>query len=245
MIKAMIIDDEEFVRTDVSEKIKKYFPKDIAIMTEASSVEEALKAIEIYEPGLLFLDIDLQDGTGFDILAQTKNKNFEVIFITGYDAHAIKAIKIGALDYILKPIDDDEFCLAVKKALVSKDKIQDHTKLVSVSQEYLNGAEKKRIILKTLDTLYAVFEDDIIYCRSDGNYTTFYTTTSQKILISKPLKHAEEILSEQNFIRCHQSYIVNKKHVIKYDKQGLLVVSKDYKVPVSGRRKEYTLQKIF
>jgi two-component system LytT family response regulator len=245
MIKALIIDDEAHVRQDVRSKVVEYFAKDIAIMGEAENVEKALEAISKFEPDLLLLDVNLGDGTGFDIIADSVYKDFKVIFITGYDNHAIKAIKVGALDYVLKPIDDLEFQLAISKALEDNKHNAHLEKLIEISHDYFKGVERKRVILKTADTVYAIYEDDIVYCRSDGNYTTFYTRQMEKILVSKPLKQIEEILSEDIFIRCHQSFIVNKKHVLKYNKQGVLVVNLDFKVPVSSRRKEYVLKRIF
>lgn len=246
MIKAIIIDDEAHIREDVREKVEHSFGQEILIVAEAEGVASGLKAIRKYEPDLLFLDIHLSDGTGFDLINQCESKNFDIIFITGFDNNAIKAIKVGALDYILKPVAEDELQEAVRRAVENNQNKDKHLeKLLEISQEYFKGVQKKRVILKTNDTVYAVYEDDIIYCQSDGNYTTFFTVQLEKIVVSKPIKKIEEILSEDVFIRCHQSYIVNKKHVLKYNKQGVLIVHLDVKVPVSGRRKEYTLKKIF
>lgn len=245
MIKAVLIDNEDFVRADVRELLNTHFAAEIVVVGEADGVAAGLVAIDKYKPDLLLLDIHMEDGTGFDLLEQSHSKSFDVIFITGFDQHAIKAIKVGALDYILKPIDEDEFVLALRKAIDSFEKENHLEKLIEISSEYFRGVEKKRVILKTADTVYAIYEDDIIYCRSDGNYTTFYTQQLEKIVVSKPLKQIEEILSEAIFIRCHQSYIVNKKHVLKYNKQGVLIVNLDFKVPVSSRRKDYALKRIF
>ncbi len=245
MIKAIIIDDESYVREDVLKKITKHFAEEIDVVGQAESVASGLAAIKEHQPDLLLLDINMQDGTGFDLISQSDTTNFDVIFITGFDNHAIKAIKVGALDYILKPLDEEELISAVNKAIAHSDKDKNLEKLIEVSNEYFKDVKNKRVILKTADTVYAIYEDDIVYCRSDGNYTTFYTQQLEKIVISKPLKHVEEILTEDIFIRCHQSYIVNKKHVLKYNKNGVLIVHLDFKVPVSSRRKDYTLKKIF
>ncbi|MCD2258642.1 LytR/AlgR family response regulator transcription factor [Psychroserpens luteolus] len=245
MIRAIIIDDEAYVRTIVSDKLSQYFSNEIEIISEADSVESGVKIIEDKNPDLLFLDIQLRDGTSFDMLNTIKDKNFDVIFITGFDDHAIKAIKVGALDYILKPIDDEEFKEAVKKAIDNSKEENNIEKLVEISSEYFQGVKKKRIVLKTLENVYAVYEDDILYCRSEGNYTTFYTKQSEKILVSKSMKKVLELLSEDIFIRCHQSYLVNKKHVLRYNKQGVLVIINEIKVPVSSRRKDYVIEKIF
>ncbi|WP_299684718.1 LytTR family DNA-binding domain-containing protein [uncultured Dokdonia sp.] len=245
MIKTVIIDDEASVRADIKEKVISHFKNEISIIGEADSVTSGIKMIEQLKPQLLLLDINLGDGTSFDILQQTTFKDFDVIFITGYDTHAIKAIKVGALDYILKPIEIDEFVDALQKVTTQEKKENHLEKLIEISSEYFSGVKNKRVILKTSDNVYAIYEDDIIYCRSEGNYTTFYTQQMEKIMVSKSIKKVEEILSEESFIRCHQSYIVNKKHVLKYNKQGILVVHLDFKVPVSSRRKDYVLKRIF
>lgn len=245
MIKVIIIDDEEHIRTNVLQKVNDFFKKKLQVVAQANDVISGLAAIYKHEPDLLLLDINLQDGTGFDLIEQCNYKNLDVIFITGFDSQAIKAIKVGALDYILKPIDEDELIAAINKVITNFDKEKDIEKLIEVSNEFYKGVKNKRIILNTADTVYAIYEDDIIYCKSDGNYTTFHTQQLEKIVISKPLKQVEEILSKEIFIRCHQSYIVNKKHVIKYNKNGVLIVHLDLKVPVSSRRKDYTLKKIF
>ncbi|WP_298508584.1 LytTR family DNA-binding domain-containing protein [uncultured Kordia sp.] len=245
MIKAILVDDESYIRDNVRQKIQQYFSEDIAIIGEAESVEQAVTLIKEKSPDLLFLDIQLTDGTSFDILDQIEANNLDIIFITGFDKHAIKAIKVGALDYMLKPIDDAEFKEAVEKAIESSKKENDMEKLIEISSEYFKGVQKKRIVLKTMENVYVIYEDDILYCRSEGNYTTFYTLQSEKILVSKPIKKVIEILSEDVFIRCHQSYIVNKKHVLRYNRQGVLIVNHEIKVPVSSRRKDYVIEKIF
>ena len=215
MIKAILIDDEAHIRNDIREKLQTHFSEEISILDEAESVTKALDSIKTYEPHLLFLDVHLLDGTGFDLITKSDYKKFDVIFITGYDNHAIKAIKVGALDYILKPVDEDEFKDAVSKAISNHKKENHLEKLIEISSEYFQGVKKKRVILKTTDNVYAIYEDDIIYCKSDGNYTTFYTQQLEKIVVSKSLKKITEILSEDVFIRCHQSYIVNKKTCIE------------------------------
>jgi len=245
MVKAILIDDETYIREDIKSRIKTHFKNDIEIIGEAINVETGIDLINEKQPNLLFLDIHLQDGTSFDILNKIEDKNFDIIFITGYDNHAIKAIKIGALDYILKPIDDDEFKQAVNKAIGNSSSNSDIEKLVEVSSEYFQGVQKKRIVLKTLENVYVVYEDDIMYCKSEGNYTTFFTKNTEKILVSKPIKKILELLSEDIFIRSHQSYIVNKIHVSRYNKQGVLIMNSNDKIPVSSRRKDHVIEKIF
>lgn len=245
MIKAIIVDDEAYIRNEIKSKLSEFFSKDINLIGEADNVESAIELINVTKPNLLFLDIHLQDRTSFDILDKIDNKQTDIIFITGFDNHAIKAIKIGALDYILKPIDDDEFVVAVEKAIKNTVNKDDIGKLVKISSEYFKGVEKKRIVLKTLEDVHIIDQDDIVYCKSEGNYTTFYINDSKKILVSKPIKKVLELLSEEVFIRCHQSYIVNKNHVARYNKRGVLIMNFKKEVPVSSRRKDYVINKIF
>lgn len=245
MIKAILIDDEASVRKNLREKIDAHFSDRIAIVAEAASVASGVETIAQHQPDLIFLDVNLQDGTGFDIIQQVEYKEFEIIFVTGFDKHAIKAIKVGALDYILKPIDLEELSEAIEKAIDNSQGNSQLEKLIEISRDYFHGSKKKRVIFRTAENVYAVYEENILYCSSDGNYTTIFTDRSEKIMISKPIKKVEEILSEEVFVRCHQSHIVNVAHVVKYSKQGYLVLSDDEKVPVSNRRKDYVLSRIF
>ncbi|MFD2565835.1 LytR/AlgR family response regulator transcription factor [Pseudotenacibaculum haliotis] len=245
MIKSILIEDDPEIRKDLREKITRLFGEEITIVAEADDVETALSHIEEHQPDLLFLDIHLKEGTGFDVLTNTPYKDFDVIFITGFDNHAIKAIKVGALDYIIKPVDELELKEAIEKAIKNKQEDKHLEKLAQVSSEYFKGTEKKRIVIKTSNTVYAIYEDDILYCKSDGNYTTLFTQHFEKIVASKPIKKILEVLSEDVFVRCHQSYIVNKKYVSKYNKNGVLVLIQDIKVPVSSRRQDYVLKRIF
>lgn len=245
MIKAIVIDDEQAVREDLIDRLQGFFSEDIVVVAEADNVQDGIKVIEKYKPDLLLLDIHLPPGTGFELLEQSTYKDFGLIFVTAYDQHAIKAIKVGALDYILKPVDSEEFNAAIRKVQENSNRATKLEKLIEISSEYFRKAEKKRVILRTAETVYVVNEDDILYCRSEGNYTTFYTRQIDKVVISKSIKQTQEILSEDVFIRCHQSFLVNKQHVLKYNKQGVLILPLDIKVPVSSRRKDYALEKIF
>ena len=249
MVKVIIIDDEPSIREMLREYLEQHFSQDILLVAEADSLKSGLALVTEHRPELLLLDIHLSPGTGFDLLEQLPDKEFEVIFITAYDQHAIKAIKAGALDYLLKPVDGDEFKTSVDKALErirDKDSIQNKLEqLINVSSEYFRGTEKKRVILKTTEAVFAVYEEDIYYCHSDGHYTTFYTRELGKVIITKSMKKVQEILSEDMFVRCHQSYLVNKRHVLKYDKRGTLIIKTTAEIPVSYRRKEYTLARIF
>jgi len=244
MLRAIIIDDEIRLRKDIRSKLETRFQNDISIIGEAESVKDGVVIIEKLQPDLLFLDIELTDGYSFEILEQLTSHNFQIIFITGFNDLAIKAIKVGALDYILKPIDDDEFDEAVEKAIETADKEHQLEELIKVSTEFFKGAKTKRIVLKTAEAHHIINEDDLVYCKSEGNYTTFYTESQEEILISKPLKYVEELLTKSSFIKCHQSYLVHKFYIEKYLKEGFLVLKGNIQIPVSSRRKDYVLGKL-
>lgn len=243
MIKAVIIDDEKRFRDSIRKKLETNFKREIDIVGEAESVKAGIELIESLKPDILFLDIELTDGYSFEILNHLKSHNFQIIFITGFNHLAIQAIRLGALDYILKPIDDDEFCDAVEKAIES-EKNKSLEELIKVSSDFFNGAKIKRIVLKTADTHHIVNEDDLMYCKAEGNYTVFVTKDNEQLLISKTLKKAEEILTESSFIKCHQSYLVNKFYISKMLSDGYLILNNETKIPVSSRRKEHVLNKL-
>ncbi len=243
MIKAVIIDDESRFRNSIRKKLETNFKNEIIILGEADSVKDGVKLIEKTKPDLLFLDIELTDGYSFEILEQLESHDFQIIFITGFNHLAIQAIKLGALDYILKPIDDDEFCEAVEKA-IETDKNASLEQLIKVSSDFFNGSKIKRIVLKTSDAHHIINEDDLMYCKSEGNYTTFFTKDEDQIMISKTLKKTEELLTETTFIKCHQSYLVNKFYIAKMLSDGYLILNNKTKIPVSSRRKEHVLGKL-
>jgi len=245
MLRAIIIDDESYMLEEIRSKLIDFFLKEVVVVAEAASVEKGLVVIEKFEPDLLLLDVHLLDGTGFDLIQKSEYKDFTVIFITGYDTDAIEAIKVGALDYILKPIDDAEFIGAVDKALHLQDKEKSLEKLISVSNNHYTGVDRNHIILKTSDSIYMIDQEDIIYCKSDEGYTTVYTQQSGEIMVSGHIKKMEDLIPQDIFIRCHQSYLVNKNHVIKYSKRGHLLLKNDIQIPVSARRREITLRSIF
>ena len=241
MIKAVIIDDELHIRNAIRTKIETYFKDKIVVIGEAESVANATNLINSLKPDLLLLDIELTDGYSFDIISNIKLENYKIIFITGFDEHAIKAIKLGAIDYLLKPIDDVEFKEAISKVLQTETpKIKEQ---LAVSDEYYRKKENNRIVLKTLEAYHIIHENKIMFCKSEGNYTTFYTKSGENIMISKPLKKAFELLSKEKFVRCHQSYLVNLDSVEKYLPEGYLVIGKN-NIPIASRRKEMVLSRL-
>jgi two-component system LytT family response regulator len=180
----------------------------------------------------LLLDISLPDDSGFDILAKFPDRSLKVIFLTAYQEHAIKAIKYGALDYLLKPIVEDEFKVAINKALpITKDQFD------LAHNGFKNGVHN-RLVLRSQNYIQIVAVNDIIYCKSDSGYTNFFLADGRNVLTSKYIKEYEEVLPAKKFIRPHQSYIVNLDFIDRYHKEGYLLLKNNIKIPVSVRRKE-------
>ncbi|MFN5785016.1 MAG: LytR/AlgR family response regulator transcription factor [Flavobacteriia bacterium] len=238
MIKALIIDDENRTRELIAKMITS-FGFDIEAIPAGENVKSGIKAIEEIQPDIVFLDIQMPDGTGFDVLKSAKNKSFEVIFITAHEEFAIKAIKFSALDYLLKPIDPSELKAAVEKAIKAIDEKNDETRFDTL-QYNIQPNQKRRLVLKTQESVYVIELDEIIRCEADRNYTSFFLTGGKKILVSKTLKEYETLLTGHNFLRVQQSHLINLDYVDRYDKgNGGCVVMKDgSEVPLSPAKRD-------
>jgi two-component system LytT family response regulator len=238
MIKALIIDDENRTRELIAKMITS-FGFDIEAIPAGENVQSGIKAIEEIQPDIVFLDIQMPDGTGFEVLKSVKNKNFEVIFITAHEEFAIKAIKFSALDYLLKPIDPSELKAAVEKAIKAIDEKKEETQFDAL-QYNIQPNQKRRLVLKTQESVYVVELDEIIRCEADRNYTSFFLTGGKKILVSKTLKEYETLLTGHNFLRVQQSHLINLDYVDRYDKgNGGCVVMKDgSEVPLSPAKRD-------
>jgi len=245
MIKAIIIDDEENSRETLNLKIQKHC-KEVEVLATCASAEEGIETIKKLSPELVFLDVEMPRMSGFDMLEDLEQVNFDIIFTTAYNQHAIRAIKFSALDYLLKPINKDELQNAVKRAL---QKQKHHTgdeqiKSLAENSKAKNGVEK--IALPTADGLIFVELKNIVRLESDVNYTKFFLANKENILVSKTLGDFEELLSENNFFRPHKSHIVNLKYVKRYIKGegGIIVLEDNTNIFVSRRKKDEFLERI-
>lgn len=244
MIKAVIIDDEQAMQDVNSRLLNEYFPK-IKIAGTAGSVESGIQLIKAENPQIVLLDIEINNGTGFQVLQQLKPYSFKVVFITGYDSYALKAIKFSALDYILKPVNEIEFQQAIQHAINELNYNNDQQLQTGVLFDSLQKENQgKKLILKTIDSLHVVDADDILFCRSDNSYTTFHFTCGEKIMVSKSIREYEELLSGHSFFRPHQSYLVNLNHVKRIDKSdgGFIIMKNKKEIPVSLRQKKKLVQ---
>lgn len=242
-MKVVIIDDEQSCRQALAELLNKSFP-DIRIAGEAASLEEARDLISKAHPDLLFLDIQLPDGSGFELLEDIASFEFHVIFVTAYDQYAIQAIRHSAIDYLMKPVDPSELIAAVKKSKQMSLNIEMLTRQVKVLLK--NKDDFHRIALPTLDGLRFINLDNVLYCKSDSNYTWFFLSNGEKILVTRTLKEYDETLSENYFVRIHQSYLINIRFVDRYvkGKAGYVIMSDGTEINVSRRRKELFLSKM-
>lgn len=248
MIKVVIIDDEQSGREILTSLIKESFPI-LEIVGEADSVKSGVECIRYHKPDLVFLDINLRDGTGFNLIQKFTTIDFRIIFVTAYNEYAIKAIKYNAIDYILKPIDLEEFNSGVQKAidnfqssgLVSKKQAQ-ASKPAARSLTSVDQGDKK-IVLKTSESIHLIEIKNILKCSSESSYTTFFLATGEKIMVSKTLREFEEILVKYGFLRIHQSHLVNLSYVTRFDKRdgGTVILTDKTKIPVSHRRKQKLL----
>lgn len=242
MIRAIIIDDEQDIREINRRLITDNF-SDIEIVGEADSVDSGIELIQTEKPQLVLLDIDIKGGTGFHILQKVHPYNFAIIFITAFNEFAIKAIKFSALDYILKPVNEVEFCTAIKNAVESIESKQIEKQVNNFFEHYEKKTQSKKIVLKTSDSIHLVEISDIMYCISDNSYTTFYIRDKKEIIVSKSLKEFENLLSVFNFFRPHQSYLVNLHCIDKIDKTdgGSIILNNKKEIPISHRRKQALL----
>ncbi|PLX07335.1 MAG: DNA-binding response regulator [Marinilabiliales bacterium] len=236
MLKTLIIDDEINGR-NILKKLLETFCEGVEVIGEAESVKTGIEAIKKLKPELVLLDIQMQDGTGFDLLEKTDDKDFKVIFVTSFDNYAIKAFKFSAVDYILKPVDPDNLIEAINrvKNLDSGNNFEDK---IDVLISNLNSLDK--IALPSSDGVRFIKIGDIVRCESDNNYTMFYLISKEKILVSKTLKEFEIMLSGVNFFRVHKSHLVNLQYVTKYmpGEGGYLILEDGSHVDVSRRKKE-------
>jgi two-component system, LytTR family, response regulator len=247
MIEAVIIEDEKRSANFLKNLVKEYCP-DVVLLGEATSVKSGLELIQKAKPTLVFQDIEMPDGTAFDLLEQIHEKNFHIIFTTAYDHYALRAIKFSALDYLLKPINFLELQAAVEKL---KSKNLDASSLSNINMLIKNlslSAEKsqQKIALPTMDGHIFVNVDDIIRFEAEGGYTYVFLSKGGKILISRTLKDFEEFVNEDDFVRIHHSHLINIKHVKKYVKGsgGYVIMDDGSEVEVSVRKKDEFFKKM-
>ena len=242
MINTLIIDDEVQSRESLRSYLNIYCP-DVNLVDEAENVENGIRKIKKYKPDLVFLDVQMPDGTGFDLLNRFPERNFKTIFVSAYDQYAIKAFKFSAIDFLLKPVSSDELISAIKKLDLTHEVRLLNKKIDLLLQ---NRGSFKKIALPSMDEILFVQISDIVRCESDANYTVFHLKDGQKKVVSRTLKEYDEMLSGMGFCRVHHSQLVNLSYVTKYIKGegGQLVLNNDDVIDVARRRKEALMERL-
>ena len=243
MHKIVLIDDEKKTQ-NLLKQIIENFAEDVEIKCLANNVESGIEAIIKHKPDIVFLDIEMPDGTGFDLLQKLSDTNFALIFCTAHNGFAIKAFKYNAIDYILKPFEIEDVISSIERA--KKDvEIKHKNSAIKYLLENYNNTERKedKLILKTISDIFVVEISDIYNCESENGYTTFQFEGNKKITVSKNLKEYQDILKNHNFVKTHQSHLVNMKYIVRiHKKKGNYVILKnDRKIPISSRKKETIL----
>ena len=245
MIRAIVIDDEIHCRKTLGMLLKEYCP-DVQVIDQCNDAESGLAAIQRLRPDLVFLDIEMPNMNGFQMLEKIQEITFEIIFTTSYDQYAIKAIRFSALDYLLKPVEREELQRAVQKVADRLDHPTPQQLEILLQKIQQPASSFQRIALPTMEGLQMIALNSIISCASDSNYTLFLLKNKQKLIVSRPLKEIEEILEDYSFLRVHNSYLVNLNEIDKYIKGegGYLVMTDGSTIDVSRSKKEMLLNKL-
>ena len=241
MIKAIIIDDEKHC-IDRLENLLKDFCQEVKILEKCFDVDTAYEKIKTLKPDVIFLDIQINEVTGFDLLKKFEKVDFEIIFMTAFEQYAVQAFRFSALDYLLKPIDSDDLISAVEKL---KTKMQGQNSSTDsfelLLQNFNNLRQKnKKITVPTIYGFEMISTQDILYCKSDVNYTTLFLKDKKNFTVARTLKEFESVLSQYDFFRINNSYVVNLDYIKSYNKGkgGFVKLENGVEIEVSSRRKD-------
>lgn len=242
MIKVFIIEDEKILYEELCLLLN--VRQDIEIVGYCGSIKEALVMLPKSQIDLVLMDIQLTDGKSFEIVEKLSHINFDIVFITAYNHFAIKAIKVGAIDYLLKPIDANELYQVLDNFTENKQRKLNASQKELLLQHTKEDIPVKNLVIKTMNEIFFVSLLDIVYYKGQGNYTTFYLQNNTEITSSKRLKEYEDLLSKHTFIKTHQSYVVNKNYVSHYSNNGELILKNGGRIPVSFRKKETVINQL-
>ena len=237
-LRAVIVDDEEYSRIMLKSIIQEKLSDIVELVGEADSVESAVEKVNECNPDLLFLDIQLGDGLGFDVLQKTNSDRFETVFVTAYDRYAIQAFECSAFGYILKPIKAEKLVKVVKRiADRNREEKEVSNDRLNVLVENYQGRVVQRLILSEQKGFHVVSLDDIIYIKGEGSYSHFFCRSGKKIMVSKNIGSYDQLLSEHGFFRIHQGYLVNLIHVERYSNDLEVTMTNDDSLKLSRHRR--------
>lgn len=238
MIKAVIVEDEERSTIVLQNLLETYCPE-VEIIGTADSVSSSIKSIRLLKPDILFLDVQINGGTGFDVLEKISDLKLSVVFTTAYDHYALKAFKFSAIDYLLKPIDIDELKAAVKKVSTSYKQEEEQYKIQNLLSNLKNPSEDPVLLVSSTEAIEFIRICDISRCEAQGAYTQLFLKDSKPIIVSKVIKEFEFLLQGYGFYRVHQSHLINLKEVRKYVKsENYLLMRDGSQIQLARSRKE-------
>lgn len=244
-MKILLIDNEVEIRAVLKEMVATW-AKEMHSIDEANGVATGIAKINSFQPNVVLLDVEMDDGTGFDLLKQIPNPSFQLIFTTAHNQYAIQAIKFSAIDYLLKPVDPTDLNMALQKAADNLNQNTLQNQLTVLMQQLAGKNEPThQIVLKDIDKTYFVNMNDILYCEAEGSYTKFYLVNAEPIFVSRNLRSYEELLAPAGFIRTHHSCLVNPTKIKIYDRKtdsGTLILEGGHSIPVSQRKKDFVIQ---
>lgn len=247
MIKAIIIDDELHAREYLGGIIERYFSNQILLLASCKNIKEGIDNIEKYNPDIVFLDINMQNESGFDLLKEIPKIEFEIIFTTAHSEFAIDAIKWSALDYLLKPIDHLELAITIKRFEKKwKNKIEFDRFRLLIENIAIDDQSNAKIAFPIENGFKVVKINSILYCQSDINYTKIFLNNGTSFILSKTLKLIEELLPNSFFLRVHKSYLVNFNYVTYFNRSldAYIELANFTKIPVSIRKKDDVIRKL-
>lgn len=235
-IKSLLIDDDKLIATILADLLQENHP-DIEVMDIAYCGKEGIEKINLLQPDLVFLDIEMPDMNGFEMLSQIKTINFQTIFTTAHSQYAIRAFKFNALDYLLKPILEEELAQTIGR--YKSNALKWTPNQIEFTLENLNekNVEEQKLVLPTQNGTLRIALKQIVKIEGERNYSFIHVTNSTKVLSSKTLGYFEDILFDKGFFRCHRSYLVNKYHVSKMKNNNHFLLKDNTVVPISRRRK--------
>ena len=243
-MKVLIIDNEINLRT-AQKALLKSFCHEVTDIEEAEGVQSGLQKIKSFQPDIVLLDVEMEDGTGFDLLKQLINPSFQLVFVTAHDKYAIEAFQFSAIDYLLKPVDPEALVKSISKAILNT-RNKNLKYQIDILLQQLAGLQmqERKIVLRDLDNIYFIKVSDILYCEAEGTYTKFFFANAESMLVSKNLKEYADMLEPLGFLRTHHSFLVNPHKIKLYDKTdgGTLLLEGGLSIPISQRKKDYVMQ---
>ena len=246
-IKTLLVDDELRGLTSLERLLQLNCPN-VSVVCSCTGANEAKNKIAELQPDLVFLDIAMPGKTGFDLLKELPEINFEIIFVTAHNNYMIQAFHFSAVDYLLKPIEDDLLIEAVKRAgkRITEKTGSGQIETLLHNMQYIEGTQKMKLCIPSLKGFQVIEIQDLIYCEASSNYTNFHFTSRPSICASKPIHEYEAILEECNFVRIHKSFMVNLHHIKEYVRGagGAVIMSNGHEIEVSRRKKDILMTKM-